>query len=359
MIYRIRLFIIILMANFSFLVNINAVEMNDLYSAKVEVAAQSYQERQKAYHQAIEMVFVRISGNRNIIEQSLVKEAIANPTRYLSQYQFQQLNNKLFLDAQFNEKAINQVIKQSGETIWGTRRPQILWWLALDDNTSRKMIGDGEKTVIPQIIQTSKNRGLPFVFPLLDFEDQMQVNLTDVWGRFSAPIMAASERYNAEAIVIGRLFKQINQDSVHADTWFAQLSLLNSKQVTDVTLSAAKQDELIQACVNWLADQLAEKYSIKANGVSSEYLFLTVENLTNSGEAVVVQDFLSTISAIDTVQLYQINEFGVQYKLGLIGEAIDVLDALAFDNRIEKIKPLFGQENNMQENVYRWKGKIH
>lgn len=47
--------------------------------------------------------------------------------------------------------------------------------------------------------------GLPVSIPLMDLDDNMAVNATDVWGRFADPILKASQRYGAEMVVLGKL----------------------------------------------------------------------------------------------------------------------------------------------------------
>ncbi|MCU4674690.1 DUF2066 domain-containing protein [Catenovulum sp. 2E275] len=333
-----------------------AIEMQDLYMAQIQVEGQSYQQKQKAYQQAIETVFIRASGQSQILTYPQIKQAIAEPTRYLTQYQFEHKNSQLFLKAQFNEKAVNDLIKSVGEAIWGARRPQLIWWIALDDNQQRHIVADGEPEIVQPILTQSKNRGLPSMFPLVDFDDLMQVSVTDVWGRFEQPVVTASQRYGAEGIVYGKVFKPASQDSVTSQAWFAELQLIEGSQMHNIALSSADLNELWVQVVDQVTDLLAKKYAIKAGEASSQSIVLTVENVNNAAQAVLIQNFLASISAVDSVQIQQLNAQGVNYQLNLLGQAVDVFDALAFDNRIEKVVPKFSQETKMQEHLYRWKG---
>lgn len=341
--------------------NVSAVEMNGLYTAQIAVQTQTYQERQKAYKKAIEMVFIRISGDPNISNNSDIKNAINNPTRYLSQYQFQHVDGQLYLKAQFNNKAINQQIRATGGTIWGSRRPQLIWWLALEnDNAQRNIVADGNHNEITRsVFEQSRVRGIASLFPLVDFDDLMLISLSDIWGRFDEPALNASERYQAEVVILGKIFQQKAQDSVSSQAWFAQLSLIDGNQSHPLLINANDKKTLMNKVVDEVANLLAQKYSIKASDVTTEDLSLTVENIDNAAEAILIQDFLATISAVDTVKIYQLNQSGITYHLNLLGEALDVYDALTFDDRIEKVTPKFGQESSMPSNLYRWKGQSH
>lgn len=340
--------------------NASAVEMNGLYTAQIAVQTQTYQERQNAYKKAIEVVFIRISGDPDISNHAEIKNAINNPTRYLSQYQFQHIDGQLFLKAQFSEKAINQQIRSTGGTIWGSRRPQLIWWLALEnDKAQRHIVADGDNDITRAVSEQSRIRGVASLFPLVDFDDLMLVSLSDIWGRFEQPALRASERYQAEAVILGKIFKQKAQDSVSSQAWFAQLNLVDTNQSQPLLVNADNQAELMNKVVDEVANLLAQKYSVKASDVSTEDLSLTVENIDNAAQAILIQDFLATISAVDTVKIYQLNQSGVTYHLNLLGEALDVYDALTFDDRIEKVSPKFGQESSMPNNLYRWKGQSH
>ena len=48
-------------------------------------------------------------------------------------------------------------------------------------------------------------RGLPIIFPVLDFEDRRSLSENIVWNLDEQAIAAASERYGADSILAGRL----------------------------------------------------------------------------------------------------------------------------------------------------------
>ncbi|WP_143871959.1 DUF2066 domain-containing protein [Catenovulum sediminis] len=355
MINKFCIFILVILAS----APVFSVEVEGLYLGVVEVKGQSYQDRKVAYKSAIKQVLVRVSGNQGVVELPELARVINEPTEYLSQYRFLQQNGQLYLEARFNEKLINGLLKDKGLTIWGTRRPQTLWWLAIEEENKRYIISEEKQQYTQIIAHHAKLRGVPYIFPLMDFDDRMQISITDVWGRFANTVKSASERYNAEAIVMARIFTQTNEESVLAEGWMAQVSVLEDKKLSTHTFIRDDLELVWPEMVNWVADQLAHRYSIKAQGYTASSLNITIENIENAAQAVAIQGFLTTISAVDNVLILQINESGVTFQLNLLGEALDVLDALSLDSRVEKVKPIFGQENKMVENLYQWKGKFH
>ena len=106
--------------------------------------------------------------------------------------------------------------------VWGPERPLTLLWVAVDDGVGgRALLGANETTelgapttpqmtallttVREEIVAAADERGLPIAWPLLDLEDLNAVTFTDVWGGFEDRIVAASTRYRADAVLIGRV----------------------------------------------------------------------------------------------------------------------------------------------------------
>ena len=107
--------------------------------------------------------------------------------------------------------------------VWGPERPLTLLWIAVDDGVGgRALLGAneiGRARALPtpaddgaahdgprrEIAAAADERGLPIAWPLLDLEDLNAVSFIDVWGRFEDRILAASVRYRADAVLIGRV----------------------------------------------------------------------------------------------------------------------------------------------------------
>ena len=61
---------------------INAIEVENLYSAKVAVASQSTGDRNQALKKALRAVFVKVGGKK--IEHPLITQAIKNYNKYVT-----------------------------------------------------------------------------------------------------------------------------------------------------------------------------------------------------------------------------------------------------------------------------------
>ena len=94
--------------------------------------------------------------------------------------------------------------------IWGQERPSVLVWLAHEANDNRRLVGFEERPdFISMLDKTASSRGISLLFPLLDLEDSSQMSVSDVWGGFKEPIFNASNRYQSDVILTGRLIQTL------------------------------------------------------------------------------------------------------------------------------------------------------
>src|SRR5258706_15949695 len=66
-------------------------------------------------------------------------------------------------------------------------------------------MGERLAAVRKELLAVADERGLPVTLPLLDVQDLRAVTFADVWGGFEDRVAAASARYRADALLIGRV----------------------------------------------------------------------------------------------------------------------------------------------------------
>ncbi|WP_216027776.1 DUF2066 domain-containing protein [Alteromonas sp. C1M14] len=175
---------------------------------RVEVQDQSQKTQRSAAQQALKQVMIKLSGQREIVTNAVVKSAIRNPQQYMRSYRFEYDNSTLYYIAEFDFQALSAMIQQEALPLWGQRRPDTVMWLAIEDeNGDKAILDDGSSSEIAaQLRALSQERAVPLVFPLMDFTDSTSISIYDVWGRFAQNLSAASQRYTPDYIVGARLF---------------------------------------------------------------------------------------------------------------------------------------------------------
>jgi hypothetical protein len=136
-----------------------------------------------------------------------------NPAALVQKYTVQPGNR---LRVEFDPTAMRRALDSAGLPLWDVDRPLVVIWLAIDGGENARFIladaaadnpqlaGDSLAEFQQTLLAVASERGLPVVLPLLDANDITRVTFADVWDEVREPIVAASERYGAEAVLIGR-----------------------------------------------------------------------------------------------------------------------------------------------------------
>jgi len=203
-----------------------AVVFPDLYSLTVTPDAGSRDMRSAAIDLAMRRLLTRITGVRDPGTDPDLARLIADASSYVS---FDGMVDRGRFRVEFYSNRIDQALESLGKPVWGPERPLTLLWIAIDAGGGERVLlsdagigadalGDtaGVVGVRPETVElaaaireeiqrVADERGLPIRFPLLDLEDLTSVTAADIWGTFVEPIEAASARYGADAILIGRI----------------------------------------------------------------------------------------------------------------------------------------------------------
>jgi len=196
---------------------VHAVDVPTLYTAEVALDEESDNPRDDAYKAALIEVLTRVSGSLLSNDEEAIDELFPVPAAYVTQFRPGAEDTLWVL---FDGEAIERVLRAAGQMVWGSDRPLTLVWLAVDwGQGEREIIAAGEPDRVEQqsrsidrnrllrerVLEIAEKRGLPLVFPLLDTEDLQSVTFSDIWGGFDERIVAASKRYGANSILIGRV----------------------------------------------------------------------------------------------------------------------------------------------------------
>jgi hypothetical protein len=331
-----------------------SIEVEALYSVKVGVNDQTRQSREKATLHAFKEILVRKSGSREILSSYEVEQAYRKVTSYLQRYEYEHVDEdefnqndlvtsdksglgplikyELLLD--FEPRLIDELIQSAGMPIWGSNRPLTILWLAVEQNFEREIIKDTAKTgSFSDILgKNAIRRGIPLLLPLMDLEDQLNVNISDIWGRFSLPIANASKRYAADSVLTGRISQQ-------GTMWHAKLTFLTDDSEQPLELSAASSDNLIEIIADNIAELLCEKYCV-VEAAERHQIIMQVSNIKNFASFKLLEKYLSGLSSIRQVKVSKLADQHVRLDISLLGDLLAVKEALSLSNKlVEEIAP--------------------
>lgn len=210
---RIAAFGVLLLAVLLFAGPANATRVPGLYGADVDATGASGSGLDAAFDEALGQVLVKLTGLPDGADPAKRKRLFPNPAALVQKYTVQPGNR---LRVEFEPAAMRRALDSAGLPLWDVDRPLVIVWLAIDGGEDARFILPDGSAADPQLggdtlvefqqaLQgVARERGLPLVLPMLDVNDITQVTFADVLDEVREPILAASERYGAEAVLIGR-----------------------------------------------------------------------------------------------------------------------------------------------------------
>lgn len=309
---------------------VSAAQVTDLYQGKAPtsgdmVAAQS---------QALGDVLVKVTGKRDILTQPAVVKALAAPGDYVQHYGYQDVGPVKFLKADFDVAKVNALISQSKFALLGPARPQVAIWLVINEGERRVLPDQSSDGWAAALRTQSQAMGLPISIPLMDLDDNMAVNATDVWGRFADPILKASQRYGAEMVVLGKLTPE-------GEKWSIDWGLYGPKaggELAELTRGSGSgtQAEVAQGFADGLAAWLVQNYGARISGVASSQT-LVVEGLSGIDGMITVQKMLQGMASVTKVEIGKLEGDKVTFNLALQGDKAELIRGLQLESRLRQI----------------------
>ena len=309
-----------------------AVELAALYTAEVALDEEADDPRALAYETALAEVLLRVSGAELSADEEMRKLLFPSPASYVVQFRPGE-DESLWVS--FDGEAIESVLRQAGQTVWGRDRPETLVWLAVDwGQGDREILGaadpqrrrdearsiDRNRLLRQRILDMAERRGLPILFPLLDTEDQQNVTFSDIWGGFDEALLEASKRYDVHSILVGR----IRPASSQRNRW--------NYYFGGEERSWGGEPELI---VGQVADLLADEFAVSGSA-PLEFVNLSVSGIGTVEAYGAMQNMLADTSVIESFAISEIAGDRIKYRVEARGGAERLRRALRFNGLIEQ-----------------------
>jgi hypothetical protein len=309
-----------------------AVEVTDLYQDTLKVEDKSRKARLTASRAALLNVLVKVSGDPYADQNPLAKQRSKDISDYMLKFEYdEKADGTLKLVVKFEANKINALIKELNLPLWGTRRPLVAIWLAIEDNWRRELVTQESYPQLEQLIyDTAARRGLPVVVPLLDLQDRAIVGIPEVWGNFSEPVEQASSRYTAERSITARLYKPQSNDNWVLDWRFTNDDLFEANRLT------GDKQQTIALMIDTLAAGLAAEYAVDPS--SSNSLAKASFKLKGTNSFVDVElakRRLESLSVVTDVVIRSKDKQTIYFEVSHTGSVKDFKKALELDRSFE------------------------
>lgn len=170
---------------------------------RIAVDDQSLRSQQNAGKQALAQVFVKLSGNQNVLREPEISKAVDNYEQFLIASSFLQHSETLVFEATFSRTKIESLLLASGLSVWASLRPSGVLWLANETaDKQRVMLSQLSAEGLAQKVNLkSFARGVDIVVPLGDLEDSMNVSVYDIWNQHISKLQGQSIRYATNYLI--------------------------------------------------------------------------------------------------------------------------------------------------------------
>ncbi|MDH5573633.1 MAG: DUF2066 domain-containing protein, partial [Gammaproteobacteria bacterium] len=289
------------------------------YETEIGIATQSSDERENALTAAMRQILLRISGRSIVLTVTGIEEALSQPTQYVQQYRYRAKNRDVTVpnaDAEqvlwvrFDENAINQLLRDNRIPVWSKTRPSVLLWMVVDDRKERLLIGNNIAHITSDLIREQAHlRGIPLRFPLLDLADQASLTVADVWGNFEDTILRASQRYQTEAVLVGRVYQ------TYSDSWNVRWTLYNNSRREDWEAHAESLIEVLIPGIDNTANSLAQQFTQSTIEESDSFVLVQILGVNNLASYNKATSYLASLTAVSDLQPYKVSRDNVIYKL--------------------------------------------
>jgi len=318
-------------------INLQAIELDGLYEAELEVNSQGRAERRGIIRSALTEVIIKVSGNGQIALSPGIPEILSRSSQYLQQYRYR--SDRLEVDAvtglakeqkylwvRFDQTSLDMALRAIGVPIWGRSRPVTLAWLVIEQGGRRQLLGSDDDSVFTDaVIEKSKRRGIPLDLPLYDLEDQQRVRVTDVLGGFQESILSASERYAADAVLVGRL------RDIGKNRWEGRWTLHLAGRALHWS-EKGDFDAVINFGIDGAASSLASRFVREPSNELGELMVL-VTNVLGLEDYARSDQFLAGLDGVTRIQPRKISSDNILFKVEVRGDQQSLLQSVRLSNQ--------------------------
>lgn len=333
-----------------------------LFTLQLVVEDKQESSREKAIKQGLERLIGRMSGDyHGLSQEHPAYDMLANAERYIEGYRYTRDDEQLSLELRFDASAVTTALGEREVAVWGGhRRPLLVWALADLNDGRRVMISEGERGYSPSaqelldtIHRQAKARGLPIMYPLLDWRDMNSLGYADVWGGFADHIRQASARYGAATV----LTVGLRQTATGA--WRAHWTALLGETSLTRSSGPGALDKVVGEIFDLIGHRLIERYAAVPGpeGITLEIVVLGIDGL---GEYVGLSHRLGQVAGVEEIRPIRVDAKRVvlELVLGQEGELVlDTLDELPY-LLVESVQGIDLDETASRAvRAYRWLGE--
>lgn len=346
----------------------------DIYKVDVLVKNQSESERNAAARASFGELVVRVTGQTSALDHPAVRQALPKAQNYLFGFTYKATSEKIIEDGKsspalalqlnYEPRAIDKLLREAQLPLWPAIRPKMLVWLIQKDETGLHLVP--YETDLQGMKRQANYRGLPLAYPKLDLEDSLSLTAEDLWAVDIAKIKAASLRYKADAILIGRYTptslgpipapsltdvvqggdavvpqegalaatQSTSEAAPPAGPWLGDWQLIHGNDQQSFADETPDVSGLFASAVDRAADYFANQYAITPTNQGPQAIFLRIGNVASFGDFKQAQRYLAELALVQRMEVVSVTSEGLLVRLTTEGDNRLLASTLALGRRL-------------------------
>ena len=349
-----------------------ALQVSGLYSQQIPVTNDGEAERNRAFKEALAAVVVKVSGDPRWLENPAIERAIAQAQNYVEatsyisesiqlpledntasadtdEEQFYTAEQRI-ISVNFAAALIDELLEDADIPVWDGNRPSVLVWMVLQSSAGDRefLTADSNPEIVKVMQDFAAARGLPIIFPVLDFEDRRTLTENVVWNLDEAAISIASERYGADSILAGRLHFTASDELV--GLW--QFQFQEEADVFD-GFDSELQSYLYDP-LNRITTRLAGYFAILPESIDGGSIRLRIDGIKNLNAYSSLLSYVENLGLVATVTTAEVDGERIELQLSLVGDTRQLYEQIALDRDLLPINNTVEDSSLATLLHYRW-----
>ena len=289
-----------------------ALAADEFFAEAVAVEDRSSGELARAAGDALTRVFVRVSGDEQILDEVAFNEAVQNAQSHVLLYSYQDGQDggtRIFFE--FDDAFVRSLFRDHSILYWEQRRPPLVIWLALDEPFSRRFAARSDDVeLLAPSLERMELRGVEVRFPLLDLADSAALSVNAIWERDFDQVRRASARYGTEHALVGRWI-DLSDGSKLVDWYY-----VGPKQSENLQLRATELSDIWDRGIDLAVDAMRDSLAVTLQQFEmSEAIAVSVKGVKSYADYRAISSVFDELGQLVDLRIDSLNSDTVIYRV--------------------------------------------
>jgi hypothetical protein len=295
----------------------------DLFQATAPLTDRSEGSYTAAFHAAMRMVLVRVTGRRTAAEDPTFAPLVNEARRFVQQYR---ATPDQTLWVAFDAGAIERWLAQNGEPLWGRERPTTFVWLIEQTGPqSGTVVSQGDTSELKSLLDAAAaERGIALLWPGAADLQNNHLDYATASTALPGSLTALGHRLGGDGVLIGRASGPTGGASVRWTHVFQDRSNEFSGTLDGVERAA---------------DTYAELFA--TNG-SFAPVDIEVSGVDDVQQYAAIQSYLESLTSVSLSSVEALSADTIRFRLSSRGGAEPLHRALVLNGLLEPVESTDG-----------------